>query len=66
MHVRQAGRPASPLDLLEPDTRLTPGKRAVRDSVRSSCDRRGPLPYAAVAKAPQSCPKLPDDDWRSA
>ncbi|TLS43813.1 acyl-CoA dehydrogenase [Streptomyces montanus] len=40
MHAQQAGRPADPLDLLELDSLLTPDERAVRDAVRTFCDRR--------------------------
>ncbi|MDX3130073.1 acyl-CoA dehydrogenase family protein [Streptomyces europaeiscabiei] len=40
MHASHAGRPADPLDLLELDSLLTADERAVRDAVRTFCDRR--------------------------
>src|SRR5690349_24509956 len=40
MHAPHAGRPADPDDLLELDSLLTPDERAVRDAVRTFCDRR--------------------------
>ncbi|MEU0390360.1 acyl-CoA dehydrogenase family protein [Streptomyces chartreusis] len=40
MHAQQSGRPADPLDLVELDSLLTPDERAVRDAVRTFCDRR--------------------------
>ncbi|MFF5372959.1 acyl-CoA dehydrogenase family protein [Streptomyces sp. NPDC013187] len=40
MHAQQSGRPADPLDLVELDSLLTPDERAVRDTVRTFCDRR--------------------------
>ena len=40
MHAARAGRPADPLDLVEIDSLLTADERAVRDAVRSFCDRR--------------------------
>ena len=46
MHASHAGRPADPLDLLELDSLLTPDERAVRDTVRTFCDRRVD-PYVA-------------------
>ena len=40
MHAPHAGRPADPLDLLEIDSLLSEDERAVRDAVRTFCDRR--------------------------
>ncbi|WP_405875433.1 acyl-CoA dehydrogenase family protein [Streptomyces sp. NBC_00005] len=40
MHAQHAPRPADPLDLIEIDSLLTPDERAVRDAVRTFCDRR--------------------------
>ncbi|MFF7865479.1 acyl-CoA dehydrogenase family protein [Streptomyces qaidamensis] len=40
MHTPHSPRPADPLDLLELDSMLTPDERAVRDAVRTFCDRR--------------------------
>ncbi|MDX3644041.1 acyl-CoA dehydrogenase family protein [Streptomyces sp. MB09-02B] len=40
MHTSPSPRPADPLDLLELDSLLTADERAVRDAVRTFCDRR--------------------------
>ena len=39
MHAQNAKRPADPLDLVELDSLLTSDERAVRDTVRTFCDR---------------------------
>ncbi|WP_460071392.1 acyl-CoA dehydrogenase family protein [Streptomyces sp. YKOK-I1] len=40
MHAAHTGRPADPLDLLELDSLLSDEERAVRDVVRTFCERR--------------------------